>query len=69
MKYLSILIGVILILACTNLDQSNSVFAQEDIAEVVASTEVIVDASESNSITTDELSYVFNNAIIFICAV
>ena len=69
MKHLSIVIGVILILACTNLDQSNSVFAQEDISEVVASTEVIVNAPESNSITTDELSYVFNNAIIFICAV
>ena len=61
-KHLSIVIGVILIFSCISLDQSSSVFAQEDIAEVA-------DAAESDSITTDELSYVFNNAIIFICAV
>lgn len=69
LKPISIVIGVILILACCHLDHSSSVFAQEDIVEVVSTNEVIADSTESDSITTDELSYVFNNAIIFICAV
>ena len=69
LKPISIVIGVILILACCHLDHSSTVFAQEDIVEVVSTNEVIADSTESDSITTDELSYVFNNAIIFICAV
>ncbi len=69
LKHVSILIGVILFLACMNLDQSNSALAQDGITEVATSSEVIIDATESDTITTGELSYVFNNAIIFICAV
>lgn len=68
-KHSSIVVGVILFLACIHLDQSNLVLAQDGVAEIFTSTEVIVDEPESGSITTDELSYVFNNAIIFLCAV
>ena len=54
-KPISIVIGMVLILTCINLAPSNSVFAQEEIAEVVSTSEVIAGQSQSSQSTPSKV--------------